>query len=223
MSKPNGPTILILGAPASGKTTLAIALRDFLRSRGFADVRVDDEDISLGSAYEELQPERMRAVSARAVSIVTSSRAFALRPVSGVRAGDNVVLQADVHHVDAVRYPPPYSKAEHLSCDPPLPVACAQARSILVELQGLDVAPPDVPGDAMARHLVGLVPAPTEPGTTKRFSVPPLQAPAPGTYRVEVDGLLYTLVVRQPPRGPEGGSPRCPCVITCDARVGGMP
>jgi len=214
-------TITVSGPSASGKTTLAIALRGFLRSHGFADVRVDDGDINLGSALEELQPERMRAISARTVSIVTSSQAYALRPVSIVREGDSVILPTDAHRVDSARHVPHASKAEHLDCDPPLPIEQATLRNVLVEVRELAAPIVDSPADdAAAQRLIRLQPVRPSAGETKRFILPPNQAPVPGTYRVQVDGMLYTLVVRHPPRGPEGGALRCPCVLTCDGQVG---
>lgn len=38
-------TIVVIGRPMTGKTTLALALHDFLRLRGFTDVTVMDPDL----------------------------------------------------------------------------------------------------------------------------------------------------------------------------------
>lgn len=65
--------ISITGNPGSGKTTLAIALRDFLAAQGFTNVQVCDYDITNGAEYSHLQEQRMVALRDREVIIMTAS------------------------------------------------------------------------------------------------------------------------------------------------------
>lgn len=65
--------ISITGKPGSGKTTLAIALRDFLAAQGFTNVNVCDYDITNCSEYSHLQEQRMVALREREVIIMTAS------------------------------------------------------------------------------------------------------------------------------------------------------
>lgn len=61
----------ISGSPGSGKTTLALALQQFLKEKGFADVIVGDIDVDMGCSYPELQPARFEAITDRTVIIST--------------------------------------------------------------------------------------------------------------------------------------------------------
>jgi uridine kinase len=63
--------IVIKGDCASGKTTLALALHDFLLSRGFTNVDVNDYDIDNDICYPALQESRMNAIKDRKVTINT--------------------------------------------------------------------------------------------------------------------------------------------------------
>jgi Ni2+-binding GTPase involved in maturation of urease and hydrogenase len=60
-------SITISGPCASGKTTLAIAFRDFLRERGFTNVIVNDVDLELGTVHvtTHMQEVRMNAIKDR--------------------------------------------------------------------------------------------------------------------------------------------------------------
>lgn len=65
--------IIVEGKPASGKTTLALALKEFLESQKFENVTIDVNDIDLehGSHYPTLQPFRMNAIKDRHIVIET--------------------------------------------------------------------------------------------------------------------------------------------------------
>lgn len=64
-------TIQISGEPACGKTTLALAIHDFLIENGFTDVTLVDEDVTLGTSYPHLQGKRMDAIKDRHVTVVS--------------------------------------------------------------------------------------------------------------------------------------------------------
>lgn len=63
--------ITIAGPVASGKTTLALAFATFLHEQGFFDVDVDDTGIGVGSSYEHLQDDRLRAIHDQSIVIET--------------------------------------------------------------------------------------------------------------------------------------------------------
>lgn len=63
--------IKILGACGSGKTTIAIAIEQFLRDNNFTDVSVNDTDIDCGTDYRYLQPLRLNAISNTPIRIET--------------------------------------------------------------------------------------------------------------------------------------------------------
>lgn len=65
--------VTVSGQCASGKTTLVIALAQFLKKHGF-DVDVDDIDINLGTHHPALQHERM-VVVARSRKVTLTSEA----------------------------------------------------------------------------------------------------------------------------------------------------
>lgn len=66
--------VTISGPTGCGKTTLALALHEFLACRGFADVIVVDDDIhdAVEQGAHELQDRRMEAIKARGVLIETT-------------------------------------------------------------------------------------------------------------------------------------------------------
>ena len=65
--------IIVEGRPGSGKTTLALALKEFLESKKFEDVviGIDDIDLQYGTHYPHLQPMRMEAIKDRHIVIET--------------------------------------------------------------------------------------------------------------------------------------------------------
>lgn len=64
--------VTIAGPVASGKTTIAFALEDFLSQRGFTNVSIEDIDLEPGNGrtYEH-NDKCMEAVKDRPVAIVT--------------------------------------------------------------------------------------------------------------------------------------------------------
>lgn len=68
---PTTIVVVVHGACGSGKTTLALAFKEFLKSKGFADVAVSDVDVAYGCHYPELQDRRLDAIKDRKVIIET--------------------------------------------------------------------------------------------------------------------------------------------------------
>jgi deoxyadenosine/deoxycytidine kinase len=64
-------TIEIKGCVGTGKTTLARAFKDFLDSKGFVNVYVNDFDMDNDSELKEFQEEKMKAIKDRNILIET--------------------------------------------------------------------------------------------------------------------------------------------------------
>lgn len=72
MENKNGLRVLIVGGAGACKTTMALKLQELLIQAGASVVTVEDEDVRLGTSYENLQPKRWDAIKGRSISIVTN-------------------------------------------------------------------------------------------------------------------------------------------------------
>jgi broad-specificity NMP kinase len=63
--------IVISGGPGCGKTTMAVALRDFLTTNGFTDVHMHDFDVDNDVVSVPLQETRFGVIKDRSVVIDT--------------------------------------------------------------------------------------------------------------------------------------------------------
>lgn len=64
-------TIIISGPCGSGKTTLALFIKDILEARGFTNITVDDEDVNRATEYRHLQDRRLEAIQDNPIVIDT--------------------------------------------------------------------------------------------------------------------------------------------------------
>lgn len=96
-------TVTISGPCASGKTTLALALFDFLQARGFKHVTLDDIDLGdspeqAASSLRKHQNERMEAHIERQISIETVQTRHQMRAAgSCVHKGCDRLTEAGKH------------------------------------------------------------------------------------------------------------------------------
>lgn len=63
--------IIVEGQPASGKTTIALAIHDFLKEKGFTNVSIDDIDVQYQSESRHFQSRRLEAIKDREVVVQT--------------------------------------------------------------------------------------------------------------------------------------------------------
>lgn len=65
--------IIVEGQPASGKTTIALALaiHDFLKEKGFTNASIDDIDVQYQSESRHFQSRRLEAIKDREVVVQT--------------------------------------------------------------------------------------------------------------------------------------------------------